>query len=30
MVGTKRILFPLCLREELGKDLFGASHGSET
>jgi len=22
-IGTERILFPMCLREELGKDLFG-------
>jgi hypothetical protein len=24
-IGTERILFPMCLREELGSDLFGAS-----
>ena len=26
----ERILFPMCLREELGKELFGVLHGSGT
>jgi hypothetical protein len=25
-VARKRILFPLCLREDIGKDYFGANH----
>lgn len=29
-IGTERILFPMCLREDLGKDLFGTSHASGT
>jgi hypothetical protein len=29
-VGKERILFPICLREDLGKDLFGLSHASGT
>ena len=29
-IARERILFPLCLREELEKDMFGASHRSET
>ena len=29
-VGKQRILFPICLRENLGKDLFGSSHASGT
>jgi hypothetical protein len=29
-VGKERVLFPMCLREDLGKDLFGPSHASGT
>jgi len=29
-IGRERILFPMCLREDLGKDLFGPSHASGT
>jgi hypothetical protein len=27
-VGRQRILFSMCLREDLGKNLFGSSHAS--
>ena len=27
MVGKERILLPLCLREELGDNVYGASYG---
>jgi len=28
VIGTERILFPMCLREDLEKNLFGLSHAS--
>ena len=29
-IGKEQILFPMCLQEDLGKNLFGLSHASGT